>query len=1509
MLSEIEFGGSGGGGGGGGRGGGVCLPGASWTPDTPSKSSEQQATASGGLIDSLQSSSNFTQVSPEFNLLPDKQPLNDLIAASRGISCTELLRSVSGKSSSILLQFCLGVAPPSMDQTVLVAENKETFSDIPPKKPTCPITPVRDTINSSQSTKPVGCKKESSLFKPKKQRKHRPRVINELKAKKPKSDKPPKVGKKETGPPKVPKLPKESIQENCTGEVGGRRKRKYARKNIAEGNSAGSSGTPERVSLGEVEKGVGHASRESERRSCRRVLRFDLNEAVEGKSGGVDFDLNRLPEVVEEIEHEGVNDSEQSSSKELMRIDSSTVNPVPLNPLHFSLFLGDNKDCFPRLSKRKRTRLGNKSNRIWFHSAFIREIRQLQDSPCFKALVSLNPPELKSSRKRRRKCLNRLQGGVSEDPSSLQENDGHLMDVNEKIDVVLDSNQVLGDSNSTEEREVNETIDVVLEKNEKVFGDSHIIEEREELTADLIQKIDETGESSNLVLIPLQYYNDMQTKPSSLTQIVLHDGGTQIVPQQQMIRIVPEEREMQIVSFKDMEQIVPYADTFNIRKFKPQVYLDETSIVAWEQRKKIDEGEQAEDLDAEREKKMEGERQIFKGRVDSLLARMDRVLGNRRFSQWKGSVLDSIVGVFLTQNVSDHLSSSAFISLAARFPLQKRMYETEMNDTTYNATTSNEATERTENVSQGDSVLLFQSDTPSTTGALDQACSSSGSNSNPSIDSPSNQIWPSTVVNSGVPLQHSPVSGKPFLLQEILQMQGDMALSVLNRSENPVWYRKTSTPSDFHANIYPSVDECNTRQVVGYSEASSFYVYQVESKLHPPLSASETRGMANNTMGDANPCAVNNCSITMEHGNLLQLRETTNISKLNANSNADGSDLESIINAFSQNCSIREQSMQSKEVVADCRQCSRLNSIVVWNVDESNSPQNVKKDPPETRSKVNGSKEKNEADMEFDWDYLRKENCCKGLKSQRNTFTADSLDYEAVRVAPVGEVANAIKLRGQHNVLAQKIQDFLNRLVSKHGSLDLEWLRDVQPHKAKDYLLSIRGVGLKSAECVRLLALGHHAFPVDTNVARISVRLGWVPLEPMPESVQLHLLEQYPMMESIQKYLWPRLCKLGKETLYELHYQMITFGKVFCTKRSPKCHVCPMRAECRHYASACSSAKLALPRTGEKRSNSSTFPLINSKENHEELNHSSLLAQLQSNTYSQSDDGVTRCDPLIEEPPSPAHDSKISDTEVCPDIEDSISWTDDVDDIIKINLSNIHEDIPGIQDGEVSNALVALPPEVASIPMPKLKNVKRLQTMHLVYEVPDTHILLRELESRDPEDPCPYLIAIWAPGETAQSIQPPETSCNSQEFGKFCGMETCVTCHSKKEATTKTVRATLLIPCRTAMRGSFPLNGTYFQVNEVFADHQSSIKPIDVPRAMLWNLPRRLVYFGASITAICRDLPLDETCHLFSRAFICVRAFDRKTRYPKQLSVRLHCLLTKAEKSRKGRKKSLEEED
>ncbi|KAG0494459.1 hypothetical protein HPP92_005453 [Vanilla planifolia] len=87
----------------------------------------------------------------------------------------------------------------------------------------------------------------------------------------------------------------------------------------------------------------------------------------------------------------------------------------------------------------------------------------------------------------------------------------------------------------------------------------------------------------------------------------------------------------------------------------------------------------------------------FQGRVDFFIARMYLVQGDRRFSQWKGSVVDSVIGVFLTQNVSDHLSSSAFMALAAKFPLRS----------TGNSTCSN-----AEKASSGNPTMFHQRQKP-----------------------------------------------------------------------------------------------------------------------------------------------------------------------------------------------------------------------------------------------------------------------------------------------------------------------------------------------------------------------------------------------------------------------------------------------------------------------------------------------------------------------------------------------------------------------------------------------------------------------------------------------------------------------------------------------------------------------------------------------------------------------------------------------------------------------------
>lgn len=366
---------------------------------------------------------------------------------------------------------------------------------------------------------------------------------------------------------------------------------------------------------------------------------------------------------------------------------------------------------------------------------------------------------------------------------------------------------------------------------------------------------------------------------------------------------------------------------------------------------------------------------------------------------------------------------------------------------------------------------------------------------------------------------------------------------------------------------------------------------------------------------------------------------------------------------------------------------------------------------------------------------------------------------------------------------------------------------------------------------------------------------------------------------------------------------MITFGKVFCTKSKPNCNACPMRAECRHFASAFASARLTLPGPEEKRIVTSNAPVTEDPIPPVVNGHMSL-PPVETNDFNNSE---RNCEPIIEEPTTP--EPEIAELSIN-DIEDQ--YYDDSDEIPSIklnmeeftnNLQNIMQDSKELQDN-MSKALVALNPSAAYIPTPKLKDVSRLRTEHLVYELPDSHQLLEGLDKREPDDPSHYLLAIWTPGETANSIQAPETECLEQQSGQLCNRATCFSCNNVKESNSQVVRGTILIPCRTAMRGSFPLNGTYFQVNEMFADHASSLNPIDVPRAWIWNLPRRKVYFGTSVSTIFKGLTTEGIQYCFWKGFVCVRGFDRINRAPRPLMARLHFpaskLITQKAKANNG---------
>lgn len=96
-----------------------------------------------------------------------------------------------------------------------------------------------------------------------------------------------------------------------------------------------------------------------------------------------------------------------------------------------------------------------------------------------------------------------------------------------------------------------------------------------------------------------------------------------------------------------------------------------------------------------------------------------------------------------------------------------------------------------------------------------------------------------------------------------------------------------------------------------------------------------------------------------------------------------------------------------------------------------------------------------------------------------------------------------------------------------------------------DALLTLKGVGRKTANLVVTLGYGKPGICVDTHVHRISNRLGYVRTRD-PEATEMALRARLP-----RRY-W-----IGYNDL------LVAFGQNVCTPISPRCSTCPVSARCR----------------------------------------------------------------------------------------------------------------------------------------------------------------------------------------------------------------------------------------------------------------------------------------------------------------------------------------------------------
>jgi len=154
---------------------------------------------------------------------------------------------------------------------------------------------------------------------------------------------------------------------------------------------------------------------------------------------------------------------------------------------------------------------------------------------------------------------------------------------------------------------------------------------------------------------------------------------------------------------------------------------------------------------------------------------------------------------------------------------------------------------------------------------------------------------------------------------------------------------------------------------------------------------------------------------------------------------------------------------------------------------------------------------------------------------------------EALDAGPE-EIAEVIQVAGLSRIKAPRIHRILADLAEERGELSLDFLEELSPQEAREYLTSLYGVGPKTAACVLLFSLHKPALPVDTHVHRVALRLGLLPEGTTAEGAEVLLEEALP----------PAL-------YYPFHLLFIRHGREICRAQRPQCGRCPVREACLYY--------------------------------------------------------------------------------------------------------------------------------------------------------------------------------------------------------------------------------------------------------------------------------------------------------------------------------------------------------
>lgn len=136
------------------------------------------------------------------------------------------------------------------------------------------------------------------------------------------------------------------------------------------------------------------------------------------------------------------------------------------------------------------------------------------------------------------------------------------------------------------------------------------------------------------------------------------------------------------------------------------------------------------------------------------------------------------------------------------------------------------------------------------------------------------------------------------------------------------------------------------------------------------------------------------------------------------------------------------------------------------------------------------------------------------------------------------ELQSLIKSGGLSEVKSKNIINATEIIINKFDG--------IVPDNIED-LLTLPGVGRKTANVILSHIYNKDAIAVDTHVFRVSNRLGLAD-EKTPYATEAAL------NKAIDRQMWSKM-----------HYKLILHGRNICTARNPKCDICTVNNYCLYY--------------------------------------------------------------------------------------------------------------------------------------------------------------------------------------------------------------------------------------------------------------------------------------------------------------------------------------------------------